>query len=59
MLTERGQECCFEIESADALVGMIKARQLEPYSMLDKFVSWLILNGFAPKTVRTYLAPRS
>jgi hypothetical protein len=46
---------CFAVESADVLVGMIKAEQLEPYATLDKFVSWLMMNGFAPKTVRTYL----
>jgi len=46
---------CFEVESADTLVDMIKAGQLEAYSTLDKFVSWLMMNGFAPKTVRTYL----
>jgi hypothetical protein len=30
---------CFEVESADTLVGMIKAGQLEAYGTLDKFVS--------------------
>jgi hypothetical protein len=29
---------CFESEP-DALVGMIKADQIEPYGTLDKFVS--------------------
>ena len=38
MLTESDQECCFEAEP-DALVGMIKAGQVEPYGTLDKFVS--------------------
>jgi hypothetical protein len=44
----------FEVESANTLVGMIKAGQLEAYSTLDKFASRLMMNGFAPKTVRTY-----
>ena len=46
---------CFNVESADSIVDSIKTEQLEPYETLDKFVSWLMMNGFAPKTVGTYL----
>jgi len=43
MLTKSGQEFRFEAEPIGGLVGMIKARQVEPYGTLDKFVSCLVL----------------
>ena len=46
---------CFNVESPDVLVEQIKAHELDAYSALDKFVSYLLSNGSAPKTVLTYV----
>jgi hypothetical protein len=46
---------CFEVKSADILVERMKAHELDPYAVLDKFVSYLLANGSAPKTVLTYV----
>ena len=46
---------CFGVKSADILVERMKARELDPYSALDKFVSYLLANTAAPKTVLTYV----
>jgi integrase len=46
---------CFKVRSADALVHRIKAHRLDAYKALDKFVSYLLANGSAPKTVLTYV----
>jgi integrase len=45
---------CFGVESADIVVSRIKARKLDAYEALDKFVGYLLGNGSAPKTVLTY-----
>lgn len=46
---------CFGVKSADILVERIKAHELDPYTALDKFVSYLLANGSAPKTILTYV----
>ena len=45
---------CFGVESVDMVVSRIKARKLDAYEALDKFVGYLLVNGSAPKTVLTY-----
>ena len=45
---------CFGVESADIVVSRVKARNLDAYEALDKFVGYLIANGSSPKTVLTY-----
>ena len=40
---------CFGVESADIVVSRIKARKLDAYEALDKFVGYLLTNGSAPK----------
>ena len=45
---------CFGVESADIVVSRIKARKLDAYDALDKFVGFVLANGSAPKTVLTY-----
>jgi integrase len=46
---------CFGVKSADILVERMKAHELDPYVALDKFVSYLLANASAPKTVLTYV----
>ena len=42
---------CFGVQSADAVADQVKAHRLDAYKVLDKFVAYLIGQGFAPKTV--------
>jgi len=46
---------CFDVQSVDLLIAKIKSGELEAYSTLDKFVSWLDGNGAAPKTIWIYV----
>lgn len=46
---------CFNAKSPDVIVDRIKAHELDAYAALDKFVSYLLANGSAPKTVLTYV----
>jgi integrase len=46
---------CFNAKSPDVVVELIKAHELDAYNALDKFVSYLLANGSAPKTVLTYV----
>jgi hypothetical protein len=46
---------CFGVKSAGVLVERMKAQNLNPYTALDKFVSYLLAIGSAPKTVLTYV----
>jgi integrase len=50
---------CFDRQSADAVADQIKAHKLDAYKVLDKFVSYLIGQGLAPKTVITYVTAAS
>jgi hypothetical protein len=44
----------FGVKSADIVVSRFKARKLDAYEALDKFVGYALRNGSAPKTVLTY-----
>jgi integrase len=46
---------CFGVQLVDLLIAKIKSGELEAYSTLDKFVSWLDGNGAAPKTIWIYV----
>ena len=46
---------CFDVQSADVVADHVKAHKLDAYKVLDKFVSYLIGQGLAPKTVITYV----
>jgi hypothetical protein len=50
---------CFDVQSADAVADQVKAHKLDAYKALDKFVSYLIGQGHAPKTVITYVTAAS
>jgi len=45
---------CFGVETADAVAEQLKAHKLDAYKTLDKFVSYLIGQGLAPKSVIVY-----
>jgi len=47
------------VESADVAADRVRAHMLDAYKALDKFVSYLIGQGFAPKTVVTYVTTTS
>ena len=42
---------CCEVKSADVVAEQVKAHKLDPYKTLDKFVSYLVDRGLAPKNV--------
>ena len=50
---------CFDVQSADVVAEHVKAHELDAYKVLDKFVSYLIGQGLAPKTVITYVTAAS
>ncbi len=50
---------CFDVQSADVVADHVKAHELDAYKVLDKFVSYLIGQGLAPKTVITYVTAAS
>jgi len=46
---------CCEVKSADVVAEQVKAHKLDPYKTLDKFVSYLVDRGLAPKNVIVYV----
>lgn len=44
-----------DASKSSLLTSSLKAHELDPYAVLDKFVSYLLANGSAPKTVLTYV----
>jgi len=46
---------CFEVESADVVADQVKAHKLDAYKALDKFVSYLIGQGLALKSIIVYV----
>jgi integrase len=47
---------CFNVDSPDLVVGKIKTGELDLYGTLDKFLEFMIADGFAPKTTCCYLS---
>ena len=47
---------CHHVSSPDLLVARIKAGKLNQYKLLDKFVSFLSREGYAPKSVWGYVS---
>jgi site-specific recombinase XerD len=47
---------CHRVDSPDSLVARVKAGELNQYQLLDKYVSFLNREGYAPKSIWGYVS---
>lgn len=47
---------CHHVDSPDLLVTHVKAGELNQYQLLDKFISFMSSEGYAPKSIWGYVS---